>query len=367
MATVRRPSRTRLGAHSLRPRRAGSSGNSKEESSEDIGERAAAFVRTSIQMLVIEPVQSLCVAFYAVFLSRTSHRIVLRTVVLGILHLICIALAFIAYGSFYYYWVPDISVNKDVWLQYTAASDAPYANVLLDGFPGDRPVWQRDALQPLFAADQEYDVSLELRVPVNEVNMDFGNFLVQIELLSSDDKLLYQSSRPVLLVPEPRTVRWLSRAARSFRQPWRFEPIAPPQVIRVPMLHNIVPRSTNVRSSLEKELGDITARAYLATRAYIRIGRSMRVPNPVYEGETAMLQVQHAVLHFDAHLKGAPYVGCDCTLTQLLHVLLPNYVDGGIPHRVCRSRDGRGRIDLGDHSDVLFVRAAIVGSPPMLT
>ena len=68
----------------------------------------------------------------------------------------CMALALLAFGGFYYAWVPQVELSKDVWLQY--GNDAPWAQVLLDSFPSDPPVWQKEARVPMFEKDQMYDV-----------------------------------------------------------------------------------------------------------------------------------------------------------------------------------------------------------------
>lgn len=48
-----------------------------------------------------------------------------------------------------------------------------------------------------FADDQEYDVSLELNVPLSAANLDLGNFMVSLDLSAETDRLLHRVSKPV--------------------------------------------------------------------------------------------------------------------------------------------------------------------------
>ena len=125
------------------------------------------------------------------------------------LHFTCMGLALLAFGAFYYAWVPKVALSKDVWLQY--GEGAPWADVRLDATPSDALVWQKEARQPMFDVDLPYDVSLDLRIPVNRVNVDMGNFMVDMSLRTHDGTVLYESHRPVLLVPDPLFLRWTSR------------------------------------------------------------------------------------------------------------------------------------------------------------
>jgi len=66
--------------------------------------------------------------------------------------------------GFYRAWVPDIGHTFDVWLHY-GAKGMPWAEFPM--LPA-----QQGAL--LFARDQEYDVSLDLAVPLSAANLDLG-------------------------------------------------------------------------------------------------------------------------------------------------------------------------------------------------
>lgn len=70
------------------------------------------------QALVVTPMTYVCAVFYALFLSRTSHRIVLRLFLLLLLQTACILLAILSFFSFYHAWVPEVALTKDVWFNH---------------------------------------------------------------------------------------------------------------------------------------------------------------------------------------------------------------------------------------------------------
>ena len=80
-----------------------------------------AYVRAIWRMLVQWPLEQSYRVAYAVFLSPTSHRIVLRVFMLCALHFACMGLALLAFGAFYYAWVPKVALSKDCLL-YTSPS-----------------------------------------------------------------------------------------------------------------------------------------------------------------------------------------------------------------------------------------------------
>lgn len=147
-----------------------------------------------VDILVLRPLTLAQDTAYALVASPTSHRILIRTALLTGLHAACVGVALIAYGGFYYAWVPDVSVKKDVWLQYENGQGTPLArplaSVLLDGGPSDLPVWQIEPTTPLFMENQEYDVSLEMRVlltPKKQPRTSHGSH-----------RQLYDQSRPLV-------------------------------------------------------------------------------------------------------------------------------------------------------------------------
>lgn len=269
---------------------------------------AFAYVRAIWRMMVWWPLEQSYRMTYAVFLSPTSHRIMLRVLMLCALHFTCMGLALLAFGAFYYAWVPKVALSQDVWLQY--GEGAPWADVRLDAIPSDALVWQKEARQPMFDVDLPYDVSLDLRIPVNRVNVDMGNFMVDMSLHTHDGTVLYESHRPVLLVPDPLVLRWTSRMSRMLWKPILSEPVAPIQLVRVPLLRRVVPRASHVDSGPAA----FQKKGYLASHAHVRIGltthENAMVPDMPLPAalHPSVVQIEHATLRFEAYLSGAAYL-----------------------------------------------------------
>lgn len=296
-------------------------------------QRGAALVDAAWRTLVVRPAARVAHVAYALVGSPTSHRVVLRVAMLAALHVACVAMAVLAYIGFYHAWVPDASVHKDVHLQFRHGAEAPppFAHVLLDGSDADVPVWQTEPSAPLFREGITYDVALEMRVLMPHGAQDSTwpadtDAMVRLELAAGDTPM-YAASRAMLLVPEPRVVRWGARLARSALRPFQREPVVPTQVVRVPLLHGITPWMPAPQ------------RALLATRAALVVDMP-RVP------------VQHAVLRFDAHMTGVMYVD---GLTQLLYVPPRAALARDVRARVCHDRVCRRGRAVGRARRLLFV------------
>ena len=278
-----------------------------------VSQNVKTYIYAISRVTIVWPLLCIYRVAYALFLSRTSHRVILRILMLCGLHMTCMAMALLAFGGFYYAWVPQVELSKDVWLQY--GNDAPWADVLLDSFPSDPPVWQKEARVPMFEKDQMYDVSLGLRIPVNQVNKEMGNFMVELSLVTSDGIVLYESLRPVLLVPDPWAVRWTSRFWRMLWKPIFSEPVAPTQLVQVPLLRRIVPYASHAPNAPVV----FRQKGYLASHAIVRVGRASNVEKNTskqLEDSThtsvtlhpSVVQIEHATLCFNAFLSGASYV-----------------------------------------------------------
>ncbi|WFD20521.1 hypothetical protein MCAP1_002767 [Malassezia caprae] len=247
------------------------------------------------QALVVTPTAYVCAVFYALFLSRTSHRIVLRLFLLLLLQGACVLTAVLAFFSFYHAWVPEVALAKDVWFNY--GENAANASVPLRPGHEDLPVWREEPEVDLFMVDQPYDVSLELRFDTDEETSWLGNFMVDLQLLNHNDTILYKSSRPGLCVIEPGILRWISRLYRVLTQPVLSEPLAPLQVVRVPLLREIVPYASASGRSDDPHF--VRTRGYKATQANLKLR---------FRGLSPIVSLEHATLRFHAYLTGLPYV-----------------------------------------------------------
>lgn len=117
---------------------------------------------------VLDPLRSAGLALLALVTSPRTHRVVLRLGILTSLFWAAVALAVLAYIGFYRAWVPDVGRMEEVHLQYGTPGQVPSAVVQLDDRWGKGKEW--------FAEEQEYDVTLEMLVPISAANLDLGGW-----------------------------------------------------------------------------------------------------------------------------------------------------------------------------------------------
>ncbi|KAE8253722.1 hypothetical protein A4X13_0g3680 [Tilletia indica] len=137
----------------------------------------------------------------AIITSPRTHRLILRLSLLTTVFWTALALAIAAYIAFYNAWVPHLGLRVPVYLQYGEQGTAPWADVYFDP-PGK-----------FFADDQQYDVTLELTVPLTPANLDLGNFMVSINMYADStttSEPVIISSRPTLLHPSASALNALS-------------------------------------------------------------------------------------------------------------------------------------------------------------
>ena len=93
------------------------------------------------------------------------------------------------------------------------------------------------------------------------------------------------------------------------------EPVAPTQLVQVPLLRRIVPYASHAPNAPVV----FRQKGYLASHAIVRIGRasnvekntSKQLENSTYTPVTlhpSVVQIEHATLCFNAFLSGASYV-----------------------------------------------------------
>lgn len=265
---------------------------------------------------IIDPLLILSRIVIDVIVSPRTHRFVLRIGVLSAIFWTAFALAIISYVGFYRAWVPDIGIENQVWLQY-GYDRPPYADIDLTTSEGHRSV---------FAEDQRYDVSIDLVVPLSAANIDLGNFMVSLELLSPLNTTIYYASKPTIIIHESGPVRamnnlafQLTRNAPAILMPTSSLPV---QLITVPLLRSAILQPPNARPYGRPE-------AQSVVRAHISVGRQDSLKYWMYGGGHGVggvlketggilkaaaggegfrsrgeLQTHSASLRFDAHLTG---------------------------------------------------------------
>ena len=169
-----------------------------------------------------------------------------------------------------------------------------------------------------FAENQAYDVTLEIGVPLNDANLDLGNFMVTLDLKSRSDRTIFRASRPTLLTYSPRPVRAVSSLFHILtRSPPPSTMPTDSHLLRVPLLRRVVPRPADYSLPLATTPRD-PAKSRRVTHGRVTVGRKDAQKYWMYGGNTARqssltlpsspsrgeLQTYGAVLRFDAHLTG---------------------------------------------------------------
>ncbi|PBP25436.1 tubulin-tyrosine ligase, partial [Diplocarpon rosae] len=171
----------------------------------------------TMQDLILKPVR--------IATSKPARQTYLNTVLFTVTSLILLGLAVLAYIVFYYSYVPQIGIEHVIHLQY-GDGPHPYGITTLD---------------TSLISQQPYDVSLALHLPRSLPNIQQGNFMLSLSLLSasytplpvtadasstnpvagsilapSKDHLLLSSRRPAILTY---TSRFVSLSERLFALP----------------------------------------------------------------------------------------------------------------------------------------------------
>ncbi|CAG8442596.1 14038_t:CDS:2 [Acaulospora morrowiae] len=166
------------------------------------------------------------------FTSQKTQRAAVKSIIIGIVTLVLLAIAFFAYLGFYMLYVPKIAHVKEIYLQYDKGQNLISEVDFTEGGQYRR----------ILTSDQAYDVSIDLDVPASETNIKLGNFMVGLELWSDVlNDTVAKSNRPCILMYQSRLLRISSTV-------WRLVPLIlgfskEYQVLKIPMLENIVERS----------------------------------------------------------------------------------------------------------------------------
>lgn len=270
-----------------------------------------------LSFFVIDPLISLTRLIIDIVVSPRTHRFVLRISVLSGIFWTALGLAVAAYVGFYRAWVPDIGISNEVWLQYGHDSP-PFASIDLRSITGQRSV---------FAEDQRYDVSLDLIVPLSAANIDLGNFMVSVELISPNNNTVIKASKPTIIIHDSAPIRamnnlafQLTRNAHAILLPAMSPPV---QLITIPLLRRAIlqpPLTPRPFARTEGE-GVVRARVSVGRHDSLKywmyggghgVGGVMKESGGVLKAAAGAegfrsrgeLQTHSVSLRFDAHLTG---------------------------------------------------------------
>ncbi|KAF4633897.1 hypothetical protein G7Y89_g4217 [Cudoniella acicularis] len=117
--------------------------------------------------------QDLVLKPFRIATSKPAQKTYLNAILFLITSSILLGLAIVAYGLFYFNYVPQISIERIIHLQY-GDGPHPYGIVSLDSS---------------LISQQPYDIALDLHVPRSPPNLDHGNFMLHLTLLVPNYKL----------------------------------------------------------------------------------------------------------------------------------------------------------------------------------
>lgn len=267
---------------------------------------------TSLVGLAAWPVTASIDLITRTLAQPSTQRIVFWLAVLAVLYMLSLTGALAAYYGFYRTWVSQVSIVRDVWLQfgYVAAdrTASPSAALRLQHSRSDLPLWSDPTASAasFFVQDLTYDVAIDI---------DFAAALaptpvtVQLELQSELAEPLYAAQRPLVLQNTHRLLDW--RRTLWLRRTRVHHTL--------PLLHGITPHPSRSNAhAMARAFGGSAPEHAVVLRASVAIAldsavREKSVLNALADGAVR--------LRFDAQLAGIACVAAD----PLLHVPPPDH------------------------------------------
>lgn len=147
----------------------------------------------------------------------------------------------LAYGAFYFTYVPDTSYTAPIYFDY--ASPAPFTGQTSGDPAGPGAMMPRAHVDlpgrsgHYLSYDHAYTVIVELQLPASTHNRDLGNFMVGVELRTEDDRILHKSARPGILRYESTMVR--SAKSLLWAAPYVIGLADEEQTLRIPIMEGV--------------------------------------------------------------------------------------------------------------------------------
>ncbi|SAL96315.1 hypothetical protein [Absidia glauca] len=174
-----------------------------------------------------------CRVVFAPKAQRTMIKSAITIVVFVWILLTSIA----AYLTFYHHYVPQTLHSQPIFFQYGHIDQrnqvAPKGIIDLTGG------YQKVPLRH----EQAYNVFVQLHVPNSNINFDLGNFMVNVELLSTDNAVISQSSRAGILRYQSHAQRLLHVLSKAL--PLLAGLTEESQVINIPLIEDFMEQKSN--------------------------------------------------------------------------------------------------------------------------
>ncbi|CAG8948483.1 unnamed protein product [Penicillium salamii] len=167
---------------------------------------------------------------FRALVSKSALRIYLNTLLFMGAASLLIGISAIAYGVFYFKFIPTVGLQRQVHLQF-----------------GNGHPWGTAHFDSEFVSAQPYDVSVTLEVPRTPSNLDNGNFMLDLTLFATRPASLVlpgptntpiaQARRPAILTYASPMVDMARRATRMplYLVGWRRES----ETLEVPMMEQL--------------------------------------------------------------------------------------------------------------------------------
>lgn len=133
-------------------------------------------------------VKSLAVKPFHIIFSKTAQRAYLTTALIFGTSLSLLALSITAYTLFYWTYIPRIGFERNIYLQFDnvySLWDNRHHVVGRDAHPYP---YGSVSLAPDVVGAQQYDVFIELVMPRTSVNIEAGNFMLEVNFFSPKEK-----------------------------------------------------------------------------------------------------------------------------------------------------------------------------------
>ncbi|RHZ81024.1 hypothetical protein Glove_126g30 [Diversispora epigaea] len=198
--------------------------------------------------------------------SKKTQRAAVKSIFIGFVTVTLLAIALFSYLGFYMLYIPKIAHVRPIYLQYDKVPNLITAEI--DFVEGGK-------YRSILTAEQSYDISIDLYVPVSETNIELGNFMMHLVLTDLGNQTVIESYRPCILSYQSNLLRKVSTI-------WKLVPlvlgfIKEDQRLKISMIENMIESSENP-----------------VTKAFLSISNKQ-------------LNTYNAQIRLDAHFRGLRY------------------------------------------------------------
>nr|XP_022334537.1 seipin-like isoform X1 [Crassostrea virginica] len=97
------------------------------------------------------------------------------------------------YGSFYFAYMPPVSLTRPVNLQFKICEDG----IGMCSYPADNITLVQEGQTEVFARGESYNIKMDTELPESPINKELGMFMVKLQLYDKTGEVVSSSSRSV--------------------------------------------------------------------------------------------------------------------------------------------------------------------------